>query len=138
MATALEISSFIGKFMQLSSCGFRADLNFNCSDGNVSVNLTAELECNIPTPTVPNARKDVKPSQLRRRQRRKQARENTAVEVHEPDTSSAQPFQDSSLIEDSVPTQPFDETRPFSPPQDSTPLIDQTSENKHMTTSYTQ
>ena len=133
---ALEVSSFIGKFMHLSSCGLRASLQFNCSDGNVSVNLTAELGCNIPTMTVPNVRKDVKPSQLRRRQRRKQARENTAVKVHEPDPSSTQPSQDISSMEVSEPTQPFKETRPFSPPQDFTPLIDQTSENKHMTTSY--
>merc|ERR1712142_470820 len=86
--------------------------------------------------TVPNVRKDVKPSQLRRRQRRKQAQENTAVKIHEPDPSSTQPSQDISSMEVSEPTQPFKETRPFSPPQDFTPLIDQTSENKHMTTSY--
>ena len=74
MAASYEVSTFVQKFNQLSTSGFRANLNLSCCDGRITVNLNAELgslmSFNYPPPPPPPLFKRVKPSQFRRRKRR--------------------------------------------------------------------
>ena len=87
MAAMFEVQSFLWKFQQLSSIGINANLNLNSSNGHVFVNFAAELgqgyfdTQNLPslfannletTPPVHQHRKACKPSQLKRRKRRKE------------------------------------------------------------------
>ena len=84
MVTAFEISSFTTKFAQLSSCGFRANLNFSCSEGKILVNLNAELGCADFTapepPSAPFSFRHVKPGKVRRRQRRRREQAKKACD----------------------------------------------------------
>ena len=70
-ATHVEIESFIGKFLYLTSCGYDADLNFTTTKGIVEVNFKSNLGCFNSLP------RHTKPSKLRRRQRRRENRINS-------------------------------------------------------------
>ena len=43
-----EMESFIGKFLYLSSHGYESNLQLTSSNGNISVNIQANLENIIP------------------------------------------------------------------------------------------
>ena len=66
----LEIESFIGKFLYLSSHGYESNLQLTSSNGNISVNIRANLENNIPLRK--NIQLNMKPSRARRRRRREE------------------------------------------------------------------
>ena len=74
MAASYEVSICVQKFNQLSTSGFRANLNLSCCDGRITVNLNAQLgsltSFDHPPPPPPPLFKRVKPSQFRRRKRR--------------------------------------------------------------------
>ena len=73
MSTCLtELHSFLSKFVQLSNEGFNADLKISSHEGIISVNFTAELGTPCLWTPKPSFTKHVKPSQLRRRKRRKE------------------------------------------------------------------
>ena len=73
MATSTKISSFISKLMQLASCGFHANLTFNCCDGRVEINFNADLgSVDLPPKTFQQSYQ--RPSGVRRRRTRKKAR----------------------------------------------------------------
>ena len=78
MAQSLnELHSFFAKFMQLCTDGFQASLSFKNEDIGVSVNFSAELgRIELPTFAFNDMmpKKNVTPSQLRRRRRCKAAR----------------------------------------------------------------
>ena len=42
-AVHMEINSFVGKFLYLSSCGYVADLSFSTSNGEVRLKFEASL-----------------------------------------------------------------------------------------------
>ena len=67
-----EVQSFVSKFTQLAHAGFNSSLNFNHFQGRMFVNFSSDLG-EIQTPARPS--KHVKPSQFRRRKRRREARE---------------------------------------------------------------
>ena len=75
MLSVIEINSFLIKFLQLSHDGLDTNLSFNCNDGKMTVNLKATV-----TSTPGSERTDdgncqhVKPSRLRHRKRRSEAR----------------------------------------------------------------
>ena len=75
MLSVIEINSFLIKFLQLSHDGLDTNLSFNCIDGKMTVNLKATV-----TSTPGSERTDdgncqhVKPSRLRHRKRRSEAR----------------------------------------------------------------
>ena len=99
MATSTtEISSFISKLTQLASCGFRANLTFDCCDGRVIVNLNADLgRVDLPPTTFQQPYN--RPSQVKRRLRRKKARENTNKDKSEvtDDVLSRKPLSQPTL-----------------------------------------
>ena len=77
MATVdFEIHSFLTKFNQLCACGLAANLSFANSNGNISVNLQADI--GIIGQYL--KKKGGTPSHFRRRQRRKDARTNTVTQ----------------------------------------------------------
>ena len=65
-----EMESFIGKFLYLSSHGYESNLQLTSSNGNISVNIQANLENIIPQRK--NIQLNMKPSQARRRRRREE------------------------------------------------------------------
>ena len=67
MAGLQELNSFIGKFVNLWKGGFEASLNIQSKAGKGSINLQVELEEALPV-------RKCSPSQLRRRERRAEAR----------------------------------------------------------------
>ena len=71
-----EICSFLSKFKQLCDFGLNANLSFNNSSGNISVNLQADI--GIIGQYL--KKKGGTPSHFRRRQRRKDARSNTVTQ----------------------------------------------------------
>ena len=85
----VELESFFGKFINLSHHGFDATLAFKCTNGNIDVNLSATLGTNTEyysTPTTtPRETRNSKPSQVRRRIRRKEARKAAANQEEETD-----------------------------------------------------
>ena len=94
MAANYEMLSFIEKFNQMTTCGFNAKLNFSCNNGRVSVQLSADLGCLYPglypyprTASFSN-QESVKPSKVKRRQRRAQARNERSTVVAEIDTNN--------------------------------------------------
>ena len=104
-ATHFEIQSFTWKFQELARIGRNANLNFNCSNGNIFVNFAAELgHVNVqdsPSLYVSNVRdfnlsqsssssnhrSDPKPSKIKRRKRR-EAQSNLTNVVNEISSSS--------------------------------------------------
>ena len=77
-AESWEIHSFLNKFMQLTSCGISAALNLNFDGEIMNLNLQTSLKCpNLPSFQRPDKR--TKPSRIRRRNRRKKAREWTCT-----------------------------------------------------------
>ena len=71
MATVdFEIHSFLTKFNQLCACGLASNLSFDNSNGNISVNLRADIGIIGQY----FKKKGGTPSHIRRRQRRKDAR----------------------------------------------------------------
>ena len=66
-----EMQSFIWKLSQLAHAGFNASLNFNFYQGRMFVNFSSDLgEFQVPV----KRSKHVKPSQIRRNKRRREAR----------------------------------------------------------------
>ena len=84
MAANYEMLSFIGKFNQMTSCGFYASLNFSCQNGRVSVQMSADLGClnpglnPYPAASFSNRSCD-RPSKVRRRHRRSQSKKDAEV-----------------------------------------------------------
>ena len=77
MAASSEVWSFVNKFLQLSSCGLHADMHLRSSAGKISVTLQTEVD--IFAISDMNGKRVSKgkppsPSRLRRRERRKNAR----------------------------------------------------------------
>ena len=104
---SLELHSFIGKFMQLSASGFTANLSLSNTEGIISVNLNAvigSLGQNIHAATCSDnvqLKKSMKPSQVRRRRRRRLAKTN--VEVQDKDTvENFQPPPSTNIIDDDL------------------------------------
>ena len=64
--TQLEIESFVGKFIQLSSCGYKSSLDLTASNGNICINFQTSF--NIGG----SIHEREKPARTRRRQRRKE------------------------------------------------------------------
>ena len=86
MASYYEIDSFVTKFKQLMSNGFKASLTLESEDGDVSVVMKAGLGCVKPLSLRPpqTYAESVKkfnrsPSYFRRQERRHQARESSLV-----------------------------------------------------------
>ena len=71
-STYFEIESFISKFTFLTSHGYLADLRFSNLHGKINV----EFKANLGTlNTTQDSQRRMKPSRIRRRQRRKENRE---------------------------------------------------------------
>ena len=86
--TFREVESFISKFCQLSSYGYKANVNFSSENGKVCVNFMAELGDALPTqPYTVNRPRQEKPSRIKRRQRRKNANLHNEQEAHKASTS---------------------------------------------------
>ena len=66
-----EIQSFMWKYSQLLTYGSDANISFSCVNGSVQVNLVADIGRNRPEHYRSEA---LKPSKLRRRNRRRAAR----------------------------------------------------------------
>ena len=85
-STYFEIESFVNKFTTLTSYGYTADLRFTSLNGNINIDLKASL--GIVTP-FQESYQHVKPSRVRRRQRRKEnrvkLRKSTSTEAFNPD-----------------------------------------------------
>ena len=83
-ATQIEVQSFVDKFSHLSSLGYNANLEFKSYQGDISVTFQANLGMfnQLPQPlTHILSQHQVKPSIVRRRIRRKHARQdNICVE----------------------------------------------------------
>ena len=82
-ATFLEMNSFLGKFTQLLGFGLSASLTFKNHHGKINAILEAGIGlCNTPqlssNQMSSNSRKNVKPSQVQRRYKRKAANSNTS------------------------------------------------------------
>ena len=79
------IQSFIWKFSQLSNSGVNVELRFNCVNGRVNANLTADIGSSKPE-SAPRSFSGCKskPSRIRRRNRRRAARlnENSEKDVN--------------------------------------------------------
>ena len=81
MAANYEMLSFLGKFNQMTSFGYNASLNFNCQNGRVNVQISADLGCldpglyPFPTASYSNRSRE-RPSKVRRRNRRAQSTKN--------------------------------------------------------------
>ena len=78
-----ELESFFGKFINLSHYGHNASLAFKCVDGTIDVNLSATFGMNVAKPmpsTMPTETRQNKPSQVRRRIRRKEAKKAASQE----------------------------------------------------------
>ena len=77
MAVSNEIMLFANNFAYLTSCGFRTDLRFSCSeDGKIIADIHLDLghfASLFPPPPIITP-EPIKPSQLRRRRRREHAR----------------------------------------------------------------
>ena len=75
-AAQIEVQSFIDKFSHLSSQGYIAYLNFSCNHGKISVSFQAELGFmhGAPEPLTPFLTQQLKPSQVRRFNRRYESR----------------------------------------------------------------
>ena len=65
-STRFEIESFLGKFIQLSSCGYQSSLDLTASNGKIYINFQTSL--NIDG----SFQQREKPARTRRRQRRKE------------------------------------------------------------------
>ena len=65
-STRFEIESFLGKFIQLSSCGYQSSLDLTASNGKICINFQTSL--NIDG----SFQQREKPARTRRRQRRKE------------------------------------------------------------------
>ena len=81
--TFFEMNSFLGKFTQLWGFGLSASLTFKNHHGKINAILEAGIGlCNSPqlssNQMSSNSRKNVKPSQVRRRNKRKAAHSNTS------------------------------------------------------------
>ena len=81
--TFFEMNSFLGKFTQLCDFGLSASLTFKNHHGKINAILEAGIGlCNSPqlssNQMSSNSRKNVKPSQVRRRNKRKAAHSNTS------------------------------------------------------------
>merc|ERR1712142_1033752 len=102
-STYFEIESFISKFTSLTSYGHTADLRFTSLNGNISVDFKASLGIVNP---VQESYQHVKPSRVRRRQRRKENRDklckSTSTETSNTDFTSDQirpvVFDDQNLL----------------------------------------
>merc|ERR1712098_510195 len=82
-STFFEIESFISKFATLTSYGHTADLRFTSLNGNISVDFKASLGIVNP---FQESYQHVKPSRVRRRQRRKEKLcKSTSTEASNPD-----------------------------------------------------
>ena len=82
-ATFFELNSFLGKFSQLCNFGFNASLTFKNHNGNIIANIEAEIgSCNSSQLSSNQGSskscKNTKPSQVRRRNKRKTAHSNTS------------------------------------------------------------
>ena len=78
-----ELESFFGKFINLSHYGHNATLVFKCVDGTIDVNLSATFGMTVANPmpsTMPTETRQSKPSQVRRRIRRKEAKKPASQE----------------------------------------------------------
>ena len=77
MAVSNEMMLFANNFAYLTSCGFRTDLRFSCSeDGKIIADIHLDLghfASLFPPPPIITP-EPIKPSQLRRRRRREHAR----------------------------------------------------------------
>ena len=72
-----ELQSFVSKFLQLSSYGYQSCLNFKFNGEHIEVNINATLGSPpVLKESFMTEKKHVKPSRLRRRIRRKEARVN--------------------------------------------------------------
>ena len=75
-----EMQSFMWKFSQLLTYGSDANISFSCVNGSVQVNLVADIGSNRPEHLRSEANRrnftdsKLKPSKLRRRNRRRAAR----------------------------------------------------------------
>jgi len=102
-STYFEIESFISKFTTLTSYGHTADLRFTSLNGNINVDFKASLGVVNP---FQESYQHVKPSRVRRRQRRKENRvklcKSTSTEASNPDFTVDQlrrvVFDDQKLI----------------------------------------
>ena len=81
-----EMESFIGKFLYLSSHGYESNLQLTSSNGNISVNIQANLGNIISQ--CENIQRNIKPSRARRRRRREEFRSNTFTDVTTEETSN--------------------------------------------------
>ena len=75
-ATFHEVQSFMLKFCQLSNHGYKANLNFNTQSGQIFVNFGVELGSlseELHSTTNTSSYQHVKPTQVRSRNRRKDA-----------------------------------------------------------------
>ena len=86
MATSFELWSFITKFEQLSTSGVHAEMHLSCLNGRIWVNLHTELEdSRLFSPSYQERVRDrPSPSQVRRRKRRRNARNAAASKVQQP------------------------------------------------------
>ena len=73
-ATFFEIESFLSKFAFLTSHGYSADLRLTNLQGNINVEFKANLGNLIPTQ---DSHRRMKPSRIRRRQKRKMNRDKS-------------------------------------------------------------
>merc|ERR1712142_1175888 len=102
-STYFEIESFISKFTTLTSYGHTADLRFTSLNGNINVDFKASLGIVNP---FQESYQHVKPSRVRRRQRRRENRDklckSTSTETFNPDFTSDQirpvVFDDQNLL----------------------------------------
>ena len=120
-AVHMEINSFVGKFLYLSSCGYAADLSFSTSNGEVRLKFEASLgSLSYSSDEFFPTRRE-KPSRMRRRQQRRENRFNPsssnnlkptpiqqatsdepAVQLIEPDCTPPQDIQVTQVRPDSV------------------------------------
>ena len=89
MAASSEMFAFIDKFSQMTSQGFSANLSFSSNQGRVSVSFNADLGYLMPYPIIYPKQPYVKPTQVRRRQRRAEFRkEKRPLDPNKEDPSS--------------------------------------------------
>ena len=75
--TEYEVQSFIGKFLYLTLHGYSSNLQFTSSNGNISVNIEANLGSAVfPPAQCETYQQNEKPSRRRRRRRREAFRAN--------------------------------------------------------------
>ena len=100
-----EIHSFISKFMQLTSLGLNGNVNFSSNGGRLFVNLNVDLGNHLTPPSHSfTSSPKVKPSRVRRRKRRENARVNScgkSAEVSNNDDSTVQSIDEIDASNDS-------------------------------------